>query len=77
MGFESNQDPQFSGSSLGDMVDMGRPAKTAGEYDTQQACLVDDFKGFGVREVEVREEVLCGEFGCEFGFRCLKGHILD
>ena len=36
---------------------MGRPAKVTGECDAQQACLVDDFERFRVREVELWKEV--------------------
>ena len=36
---------------------MGRPTKVAGEGDTEVSCLIDNFEGVKVWEMELRKEI--------------------
>ena len=67
---ESDQYPEFRSCSLGDVVHVSLPAEVAGEGDTQQPGLVDDFKGLTVWKTKLREEVvlLASIEGQYFGF---------
>ena len=55
--FKPDKNPKFVSCPLGDVVDVGSPAEVAGECDTQEPGLVDDFKGVRARKVELRKEV--------------------
>ena len=47
---------QFLCSPEGDVIDMGGPTEVAGDDDTKQARLVNDFKGLTFGEMKLGQE---------------------
>ena len=56
-GLEADEDPEFLCSPEGDVIDMGGPTEVAGDDDTKQARLVNDFKGLTFGEIKLGQEV--------------------
>ena len=67
-GLEADEDPEFLCSPEGDVIDMGGPTEVAGDDDTKQARLVNDFKGLTFGEMKLGQEVELFSFFPTFSY---------